>query len=148
MIVVDTGVLVALLDADDHHHQRCRDWYAETDSPLIVPAPVMVETCYFIERATGPELEAAFLRSFADVGAGNGVLDDDELPFHLARVGRRDRERMAELVEQYADFPLGAVDASVIAVAERLDVHTVATLDHRHFTVVRPTHVDTFTLVP
>jgi predicted nucleic acid-binding protein len=55
---------------------------------------------------------------------------------------------MAELVKQYADFPLGSVDASVVAVAERLGVEHVATLDRRHFSVVQPSHVAALVLVP
>jgi uncharacterized protein len=59
-----------------------------------------------------------------------------------------DYGRMAELVERYHDLPLGTSDASVIALAERLDVEEIATLDLRHFRVVRPRHVQTFTLLP
>lgn len=59
-----------------------------------------------------------------------------------------DYARMAELVEKYHDLPLGTSDASVIALAERLDVEEIATLDLRHFTVVRPRHVKAFTLLP
>ena len=55
---------------------------------------------------------------------------------------------MAELVEAYADLRLGTVDASVIALAERLGLTSVATLDRRHFAVVRPIHVEAFTLLP
>jgi predicted nucleic acid-binding protein len=55
---------------------------------------------------------------------------------------------MAALVRRYADLPLGAVDASVVAVAERLKITQVATLDRRHFTVVRPEHVPAFELLP
>ncbi len=55
---------------------------------------------------------------------------------------------LAELVKQYADFPLGSVDASVVAVAERLGVERVATLDRRHFSVVQPSHVPALVLVP
>ncbi len=55
---------------------------------------------------------------------------------------------MADLVDRYADFPLGGVDASVIALAERLGVTEIATLDRRHFGVVRPKHVEAFTLLP
>ncbi|MFF6999184.1 hypothetical protein ACFY93_30130 [Streptomyces sp. NPDC008313] len=54
-----------------------------------------------------------------------------------------DLHRVSELILQYADFPLGSVDASVIAVAERMGLDGVATHDHRHFTVVRPVHVPT-----
>lgn len=59
-----------------------------------------------------------------------------------------DLGRMAELVEKYADFPLCLVDASVIAVAERLGAQQIATLDRRHFSVVRPAHLPAFTLLP
>ena len=55
---------------------------------------------------------------------------------------------MAELVEIYADFPLGGTDASVIALAERLDAPVVVTLDRRHFDAVRPRHIEAFELVP
>lgn len=59
-----------------------------------------------------------------------------------------DYARTADLVDQYADFPLGTTDAAVVALAERLDVDEIATIDHRHFTVVRPRHVKAFTLLP
>jgi uncharacterized protein len=59
-----------------------------------------------------------------------------------------DLRRAAELVEGYADLPLGGTDALVIATAERLGLDTVATLDRRHFSVVRPAHLDAFVLVP
>ena len=56
--------------------------------------------------------------------------------------------RIAELVVTYRDLPLGAADASVITAAERLGVRQVATLDRRHFSVVRPRHVDALELLP
>jgi len=59
-----------------------------------------------------------------------------------------DYERMAELVETYADFPLGTTDAAVVAAAERLDITEIATLDRRHFHAVRPRHIGSFTLLP
>jgi predicted nucleic acid-binding protein len=59
-----------------------------------------------------------------------------------------DLARMAELVRTYADLPLGAVDASVLAVAERLKLTDVATLDRRHFTILRPSHTHALNLLP
>lgn len=88
------------------------------------------------ETRVGPGAEAAFLLSLA-----SGELQ-------LAELTRPDLSRMAELVERYADLPLGAADASVVALAERLNVHEIATLDHRDFTVVRPRHVEALTLLP
>jgi len=55
---------------------------------------------------------------------------------------------MADLVRTYLDLPLGIVDAAVIAIAEGLQLTEVATLDQRHFAVVRPRHVPAFTVLP
>ncbi|WP_257573690.1 type II toxin-antitoxin system VapC family toxin [Streptomyces sp. JJ66] len=88
------------------------------------------------ERQQGTRAEAAFLRSVA-----NGQIS-------LVPLTRGDLDRMIELVETYADFPLGAADASVLALAERLGADGIATLDRRHFTVVRPKPPRHFTLLP
>jgi hypothetical protein len=101
-----------------------------------LPQLVLVEAGYFVHKLLGPVAEADFLRELV-----RGPLD-------LQPPGRDDLIRMAELIETYADLGLGTVDASVIATAERLGVSTIATLDHRHFTVVRPSHVPAFDLVP
>ncbi len=61
---------------------------------------------------------------------------------------RPDWVRVGELVEVDADLGLGATDASIIALAERHQRPEIATLDRRHFHVVRPRHVDGFTLLP
>jgi predicted nucleic acid-binding protein len=139
VIVVDTGPLVALLEADDRHHVRCRSWLAGVEEPLVVPAPVVTETCYFIERDSGPETEAEaeFLGSFGPGGR-----------FEMVDLRADDWARIIDLVQSYADLPLGMVDASVVAVAERLGATQIATLDHRHFSVVRPSHIPDFELLP
>jgi len=61
---------------------------------------------------------------------------------------REDFERIAELVEHYANFPLGGADASVVALAERTGAGIVITLDHRHFAAVKPRHIGAFDLLP
>jgi uncharacterized protein len=88
------------------------------------------------ESRLGSQTEALFLDSLA---SGE---------FELEGVDASDLARMAELVGRYADFPLGAADASVVAVAERLKTARIATLDHRHFRAVRPAHCDAFELLP
>lgn len=137
MIIVDTGPLVALLDSDDRHHHRCRTWLADNTDPLVVPVPVLTETCYFIERDSGPNLEAAFLDTFGSGGA-----------FEMIDLRPDDWVRARDLIRTYADLPLGVVDASVVAVAERLGAIQIATLDVRHFTILRPSHVPNFQLLP
>lgn len=69
-------------------------------------------------------------------------------PFEVVAPNEDDYRRMAELVRRYADFPLGGSDAAVVALAERMGAREVATLDHRHFSVVRPRHCDAFVLLP
>jgi uncharacterized protein len=126
VIVWDTGPLIAAADADDKDHARCVALMRRTPRPLLVPYPVLTEVCYLLEREKGTRAEAAFLRS---ISAGQ---------ISLMPLGRADIDRMTELVEKYADFPLGAVDASVLTVAERLGADAIATLDRRHFSVLRP----------
>jgi hypothetical protein len=137
VIVVDTGPLVAMVNSSDADHERCAEWIETVGEPLLVPNTVLTEVCYLLQRRCGPLIEARFLRELAA---------DDR--FILVPVLREDLPRVAELVEAYRDFPLGGADASVIAIAERLGVIRIATLDHRHFTVVRPRHAKTFALLP
>lgn len=136
MIICDTGPLVAALNVNDQRHHECLELLETHPGPLVVPAPVLTEVAYFLESRMGPDAEATFLRALV-----NGELE-------LASLTTRDLSRMVDLVVEYADFPLGAVDASVLAVAERLGVEWVATLDRRHFGALRPSHVSALTLLP
>jgi len=136
VIIVDTGVLYAAADRTDAYHRVSADLLRTASEPLVIPITVIVETSFLIERHLGPKAEAAFLRFLVPSGVVIDRLQDSDL------------DRMAELVAAYADLPLGAVDASVITVAERLGASKVYTVDWRHFTVVRPRHVDHFTLSP
>jgi hypothetical protein len=79
------------------------------------------------------------VRFLGDLASGNLISEP---------VAASDWLRIAELVFEYRDLPLGTVDASVIAAGERLELSQLATLDHRHFTVVRPGHLDAFELLP
>jgi uncharacterized protein len=136
VIVWDTGPLFAAADVDDRDHARCVALLRRTPPPLLMPAPVLTEVGYLLEREKGAHAEAAFLRS---IRAGQVMM----VPLTASGL-----DRMAELVETYADFPLGLVDASVIATAERLAADSIATLDYRHFSVVRPRHLPAFRLLP
>ena len=114
MIVCDTGPLVAAADRDDQHNRACTDLFTGLHlarRAILVPAPVVAEVGYLLGRAGGAKIEAAFLRS---------IVQETLTVVDLELV---DYERMAELVEVYADFPLGTTDAAVVAVAERLGDH-------------------------
>jgi predicted nucleic acid-binding protein len=134
LAVVDAGPLYATADADDDHHEACRAVLSRADLRLVVPALVVAEATYFVGRRLGAAAEAAFLQ-------GLGSLD-------VEGPAREDFQRIAELVERYANFPLGGTDASVVALAERIGAGTVVTLDRRHFAAVKPRHLETFELLP
>src|ERR1017187_7023098 len=136
MLLCDTGVLLAAGNVKDQAHQACVSLLREAEGPLLVPSPVMGEVGYLLQSRVGPRAEVIFLRSFGGDGFTVAELEDDDIP------------RMAELADTYLDLPLGIVDAAVIAIAERLRLAEVATIDHRHFSVVRPRHVPAFALLP
>jgi len=136
VIIVDSGVLIAAADADDRHHDVCLQLFREHAPDFVVPAGVVVEVCWMLGRHVSIDLEAEFLGSIAD-----GEL-------HVEALTPVDYQRTAQLVTTYRNLPLDAVDAMVIATAERLRVTTVATIDHRHFSVVRPNHAPNFELLP
>lgn len=139
MLVCDTGPLVAAALYTDIHHHECVELFSGmhlAGRDLVLPPPVIAEVGYLLAREASADVESSFLRSLADGS------------FKPVELTSADYTRMADLVDQYADLPLGTTDAAVIALAERLDVDEVATIDHRHFTVVRPRHVKAFTLLP
>jgi uncharacterized protein len=139
VIVCDTGPLVAAALSNDTHHAECVGLFNDLHAAghdLLIPATVTAEIGYLLNREAGARVESLFLRSIAG-GA-----------FRAVDLTETDYLRMAELVAKYGDLPLGTTDASVIAVSERLKLTEVVTLDHRHFSVVRPDHVGTFTLLP
>ncbi|CAN5198397.1 type II toxin-antitoxin system toxin ribonuclease C26 [soil metagenome] len=103
---------------------------------LTVPALCLAEVAHLTGTRLGWESEVRLLAIFQAAEMG------------LEHVQGADFSRISELVARYRDLPLGTVDASIVAAAERLGVTEVATLDRRHFSVVRPRHVERFTLLP
>ena len=135
-VLVDAGPLYAVADENDDEHETCVELLTELAGPLVVPVLVAAEVVQLLEARVGAEAEVRFVGALA---AGELVVES---------VSAADWERIAELVWQYRDLPLGTVDASLVAAAERLGIVTVATLDRRHFSVVRPQHTAAFELVP
>lgn len=137
MIVVDTGVLFAAADRRDGDHVVCAALLdARPSAELVVPAVVVAESSWLIGNRLGASVEAAFV---ASVAAGD---------FTVADLTDDDWSGVAELTQRYTDLDLGLIDASVIAVAERLNVVKVATHNDRDFNVVRPRHVAALELIP
>lgn len=133
MILLDTDLLVAAARTADTNHQSAARLLETLVEPRLVAPMVVAEVCYLLGEWGGSGAEVRFLRDFRPGGL---LLTDADVA------------RMADLAERYADLRLGGTDASIIAIAERLGIHRIATFDRRHFTVVRPAHVEAFTLLP
>ena len=124
------------MNTSDQHHEACLALLASAQGPLLIPEPLITEITYMVGTRGGSEAEARFLEDTVDG------------PYDILSLSAEDRQRTAELVRAYADLPLGAADASVVALAERCGLQTVATLDRRHFSIIRPKHVPALTLLP
>ena len=101
-----------------------------------MPAPVLVDVDYWIRKWLHPGILSALLDDIAD----GAYLVEDVLP--------QDYRRIRQLCDRYADANIGFVDAAVLAIVERLNEPKLATLDHRHFGLIRPRHVDALRLLP
>lgn len=134
-MIIDTGLLIAAASRRDRHHEAARTILSHRGTKVI-PEPVVVETCYMMGSRLGQDVELAFLQSL------------QTRTFVVEQITRTDRARIIELLEGYKDAMIGYVDAAVAAVAERLRDGVIATLDRRDFTLIRPRHVEAFTLVP
>ena len=135
-LILDTGPLYAALDRRDRAHGSCRRLIEEADERLIVPSAVLPELDYLVSERMGVGPMLAFIQDVAD-GA-----------FQIEDVTDSEYSRIRELMDGYADQDLGFVDAAVVTLAERLNETKIATLDRRHFSVVRPRHVASFKLLP
>ena len=102
----------------------------------MIPSPVLVEVDYWIQQRLHPGVLVALL---ADIESGAYVVAD------LVPV---DYIRVRELCDRYSDADIGFVDAAVLAIVERLNEHKLATLDRRHFGLLRPRHRDAIELLP
>ncbi|WP_440070473.1 type II toxin-antitoxin system VapC family toxin [Streptosporangium sp. OZ121] len=133
--LLDTGPLVAVVDRDDKHHASCLRLLEELEGPLLLPSTVLIEAGWIINRHMGSAVHAQFL---------DHVVEE----FELVDLLPVDVRRMAEFVRLYKDARLDPADVSVVAIAERLGVTQIATIDRRDFTLIRPRHVSAFALLP
>ena len=125
MIVVDSSAIIAVMDARDAHHVRVRTWLESATDDLVTTPMVVAEADHLVTRRGGTRAAAA-LR--ADLAAGAYVVDWWPEAIAVA----------ADVAGRYADIGVGLTDASLVALAERVDTTDIATLDDRHFRVLRP----------
>lgn len=125
MLVLDTGVLLAALDREDADHGPCAALVTGEPGALVVPAPVLTELDHLLARRRKTDLWVAFTE---DLAAGSYVLHP---------LAADDVLEAARLQARYADLRIGFVDAAVFLTCVGLSETKVATLDRRHFSVLR-----------
>lgn len=133
--LLDTGFLLAVIDADDSLHAACASALEAESAPLL-PDVVLPELAYLILRELGYPALTTLLRS---VATGELV---------QLKSAPQDLERAAEILEKYADSRVDFVDCAIVAMAERLNLNKILTVDRRHFTMFRPKHCDYFEIAP
>ena len=132
--IVDTSALVAAADRDEPQHASCVEVLGRRDLDLVIPMLVVAEATYLVSRRHGARAEAPFLRGLSAIAFEPPAVDDWSV--------------IADIVERYADLGLGTTDASVVALAERLNTDVVVTLDRRHFGTVRLRDERPFIVLP
>ncbi len=135
-LILDTGPLLAAMDAGDRDHDKCAALLAQNKEELLIPAPILPELDYWFHKGMGPD---ALLALMDEIRRGVFRVEDLE---------PNDYGRVSELLETYIDLRVGFVDAAVMAIVERLGEPKLATLDRRHFKIMRPRHVEALELLP
>ncbi len=134
--LIDTSFLFALANRADRSHTTCVQVARNLTEQLIIPVTVLPEAAYLMDSRLGHHVMRQFVRQVFQAGWLVEIPTPDDL------------SRAVDLLDEYADARLDFVDATIVALAERLNVRRVLTLDRRHFQMIRPRHCEGFQLLP
>ncbi len=134
-VIVDTSALLAFFDASEPDHEAVSEVFAAADALVISPY-VVAELDYLVASSHGVADELAVLDELAG-GA-----------WHLAAFDEEELRRASGVIASYKDQEIGVADASIVVLAERYRTRTIASLDHRHFDVLRSLDGDYFDVLP
>jgi predicted nucleic acid-binding protein len=135
-VLIDSGFLFAVLSESDISHVKAVRVLGTIREEVILLVPAITEVAYLLARNLGSEAAAAFIDrlAYTELTLENPVSSD--------------YSRAATLIRQYADARLDFIDALIVAVAERLNIKRLLTVDQRDFGMIRPTHCAAFELLP
>lgn len=120
-IVVDAGPLIALFDRDDRHHGRAVEFIRNQSGPLITNLPVLTEATFLLRFSNAAQRDLLWW-------AQRSISIDQDTSADLARI--------IAILDKYRDLPADFADASLVALAERLNVSRIASVD-KDFAVYR-----------
>ena len=134
--LLDTGFWFALLNKNEQTHKQVLSVAQQVSEPIVTSTVVLTEVPYLVPRDLGSNALAIFLDSLTDPD------------YILVEPTAVDYARAAEIIRTYADAHIDFVDAVLVAIAERLKINQILTLDQRHFRLFRPQHCDAFEVLP
>ncbi|MCA9447203.1 MAG: PIN domain-containing protein [Candidatus Omnitrophica bacterium] len=121
-ILVDSGPLIALFDASDKHHAASIEFIRNNPYPLVTTLATITEVLHLIDFDRNAQID------FIDWVRRGGV--------EIHSIENADLERIRQLTVKYHDLPMDFADSCLVLLAERLAIHSIATID-RDFTVYR-----------
>jgi predicted nucleic acid-binding protein len=135
-LIADSGAIYAIYDADDAHHKAVCEVIDQENTTIIIPDVILVEIDYLLREFLSIDAELDFMN---DLIGGS---------YKLEPLKMNDYKRCQALIEKYRNLDLGLADSAVIAVAERLKIYRILTVDERDFRVVRPKGKKSFLILP
>lgn len=135
-LLLGTGFLYALLNRTEQNHERVLAVTQAIHEPVVLPVPAITEVAYLLLGDVGSDAVADFIASLATTDL---VLESPQID---------DYSRASEVIRRYGDGHVDFVDAMIVAMAERLSITRILTLDVRHFAMFRPSHCEAFELLP
>ncbi len=134
--LVDTSFLFALANRGDAAHSRCVSVARTIQGGLVVSQTILPEAAYLIDSRLGHHAMRQFVQQMLDP------------TWNIEALNKTDLARAFEILKEYSDSRLDFVDATLIALAERLHIRRILTLDRRHFQMIRPQHCVAFEILP
>ena len=135
-ILLDASVVLAAADRADLNHAAALAWFGRADEPLLLGVLTLAELDVLLQRELGVTATVGLVRSIT----GGAI--------RLVPPTNDDLRRAVELLEAAAEHRPRLADALLVAAAERLGIHRIATFDRRPIAVLRPRHVRSFDLEP
>ena len=135
-IIADSGGVYAIYDSADEHHERVSSFLRTHPSTILIPAPLIGELGYMLAEWLGESAVVQFLKDLQD-GA-----------FTLIDVTAADLQLALAVLAKHPRLKLGLCDACVVAVAQRLSIGRILTVDREHFRIVRNAKGKPFELMP
>lgn len=135
-VIVDASFLVSLTSAKERQHAACVQVAQGLNGRLIIPITVLPEAAFLIARRISHRAMRAFISKLQNP------------QWQIETITASDFERATQILDVYQDAALDFADGTIVAVAERMNVETILTLDRRDFQMIRPRHTTYFTLLP